>query len=306
MATALLIANPAASQFTGGLHRSAMRSLAKSHDIQAIWPQSAEHSHVAAREAALSGIDLIIAMGGDGVVHHVAQGIIGTDSTLGIIPSGTTNVLARLVGIPNRAAAATKLLAGHFDTVMSPTVEVASTGPDGSWSAAAVFSLGVGPDALVVAAAESEPFRKYRFGGVHYARTAMGVVRKDIRKRKPDVTIATPTERKGIGAMIQFHSSYTYFGRVALRVDDDLPDPMSVLTIEKLPMRRALKILRKAATGSLEEVKGLFVDRRVSEVTVDSPGVEVQLDGEHYGTVTSLRAVARPSSLRVAVPHSPR
>lgn len=261
---------------------------------------------MAAREAASSGTDLIIAMGGDGVVHHVAQGLINTNSTLGIIPAGTTNVLARLVGIPNRATPATKLLAGDFETKTSPTVEVVGIGPDGSWSANAVFSLGVGPDALVVAAAESEPFRKYRFGGVHYARTAMGVVRKDIRKRKPDVIIATPTERKGIGAMIQFHPSYTYFGRVALRLDDDLPDPMSVLTIEKLPMRRAMKILRKAATGSLEEVKGLIVDRRVSQVTVESPGVEVQLDGEHYGTVTSLTAVARPSSLRVAVPHSPR
>jgi diacylglycerol kinase (ATP) len=283
-----------------------MRTLAKRHDIEAIWPQSAEHSHVAAREAALSGTSLVIAMGGDGVVHHVAQGLIGTPSTLGIIPSGTTNVLARLVGIPNRATAATKLLAGDFATFASPTVAVTGSGPDGSWSATAVFSLGVGPDALVVAAAESEPFRKYRFGGVHYARTAIGVVRKDIRKRKADVIIATPTERNGIGAMIQFHSSYTYFGRFALRFDNDVPDPMSVLTIERLPMRRTLKILRKASTGSLEEVKGLFVDRRVSEVTVDSPGVEVQMDGEHYGVVTSLTAVARPEGLRVAVPHSPR
>lgn len=302
MTSALLIANPAASQFTGGLHRSAMRALSKEHDVTAIWPQSAEHSRIAAGDAVRAGVDLVIAMGGDGIVHHVAQGLVGTEGTLGIIPSGTTNVLARLLGIPNRAKDATRLLADGYDTAWAPTVHVTATGQD-EWTAHAIFSLGVGPDALVVAAAETEPFRKYRFGSVHYARTALGVVWRDVRRRKPDVTISTPTVRAGIGAMVQFHPTYTYFGRIPLRLDGDLPDPMSVLTIEKLPIRRAGAIVRKAASGSLEEVKGLSLDRRVTEFTVSAEHpTDVQMDGEHYGVVTGLRAHAKPASLRVAVP----
>ncbi|MDX1448247.1 MAG: diacylglycerol kinase family protein, partial [Acidimicrobiia bacterium] len=86
MSSALLIANPAASQFTGGLHRMAMRTLARSHDIRPIWPQSAEHSRIVARDAVRSGVELVIAMGGDGIVHHVAQGVVDTDGVLGIIP----------------------------------------------------------------------------------------------------------------------------------------------------------------------------------------------------------------------------
>jgi diacylglycerol kinase family enzyme len=305
LTSALLIANPAASQFTGGLHRMAMRTLGREFDVRAIWPQSAEHSRLAARDAARTGVGLVIAMGGDGIVHHVAQGLAGTDAVLGIIPSGTTNVLARIHGIPHRAKDATRLLVDGHATVMSPTVEVSATGPDGPWGARAVFAFGVGVDATVVAAAESEPFRKYRFGGVHYARTTLGVVWKDVRKRKPDVWVTTSDRRLGIGALVQFHPLYTYFGRLPLRVDRDDPDPMSVLTIERLPIRRAPSILRHALAGTLQEVKGMSLDRGVASLSVDAdPAVEVQMDGEHYGLVTHLVATARPASLAIAVPQS--
>lgn len=305
MPTALLIANPAASQFTGGLHRSAMRLLSRSHDIRPIWPQSAEHSRIAAKDAAAAGVELVIAMGGDGIVHHVAQGLIDSGTVLGIIPSGTTNVVARLVGIPNRAKDATKLLADEHDVAATPTVSVSASGPEGTWEARAVFSLGIGPDAAIVAVAETEPYRKYRFGSIHYARTSLGVIWSDLRSRKPDVAISTPTERTGIGAMVQFHEAYTYFGRIPLRLDADPPDPMSVLTIERLPMRRAGVIVRKAASGALEDVKGMHLDRRVSEFTAETTNpVEVQMDGEQYGTVLTLTATARPASLRIAVPRA--
>ncbi|MFP5331403.1 MAG: diacylglycerol/lipid kinase family protein [Acidimicrobiia bacterium] len=303
MSSALLIANPAASQFTGGLHRSAMRTLARSHDIRAIWPQSAEHSRIAARDAARSGVGLVIAMGGDGIVHHVAQGLADTEGVLGIIPAGTTNVVGRLVGVPHRPKDAIRMLADDHGTIEAPTVEVHGDGPDDGWTARAVFSLGVGPDALVVAAAETEPYRKYRFGSIHYARTAVGTVWRDLRKQKPDLTVSTHTTRRGIGAMVQFHSAYTYFGRVPLRLDSQDPAPMSVLTIERLPLRRAPAILRRAASGSLDRVKGLHLDRGVDSFTIEADvAVQVQMDGEHYGTVRRLTALSRPASLRIAVP----
>lgn len=280
-----------------------MQALAQSHDIRAIWPQNAEHSRVAARDAVRSGVELVIAMGGDGIVHHVAQGLVDTDGVLGIIPAGTTNVLGRLVGVPARPKEAVKMLAEGYATGRFPTVEVRGDGQDESWTARAVFSLGVGPDAVIVAAAETEPYRKYRFGSIHYARTALGVVWRDLRKRRPDMTVVTTRQRAGIGAMVQFHPAYTYFGRVALRLDDLPPDPMSVLTIERLPIRRAVTIVRRAAAGTLDQVKGLHLDRQVDELTVEAEtGVEVQMDGEHYGLVRQLTAVARPGGLAIAVP----
>jgi len=50
--------------------------------------------------AASAGADLVIAAGGDGTIDAVARGLIGTQATLGIIPAGTMNNLARSLNIP--------------------------------------------------------------------------------------------------------------------------------------------------------------------------------------------------------------
>lgn len=47
-----------------------------------------------------AGVDGVVAMGGDGTVHHALQGVAGTPTRLGIIPTGTGNDTARALGIP--------------------------------------------------------------------------------------------------------------------------------------------------------------------------------------------------------------
>lgn len=53
-----------------------------------------------AYDAARRGMKVVIAAGGDGTVHEVANGLVGTDTSLGVIPTGTTNVWALQMGIP--------------------------------------------------------------------------------------------------------------------------------------------------------------------------------------------------------------
>jgi len=53
-----------------------------------------------ASRAATEQTELVIAAGGDGTIHAVANGLVGTQSTLGIIPTGTMNNLARSLNIP--------------------------------------------------------------------------------------------------------------------------------------------------------------------------------------------------------------
>lgn len=63
-----------------------------------------------AREAAAESIEVVFAMGGDGTLREVAAGLIGSETALGPLPAGTTNVLALALGIPREAVAAARLL----------------------------------------------------------------------------------------------------------------------------------------------------------------------------------------------------
>ncbi|HLO32212.1 MAG TPA: diacylglycerol kinase family protein [Anaerolineales bacterium] len=66
------------------------------------------------RKAIKDGYDVIIAMGGDGTLGAVIRGIAGSKVTLGIIPAGTENDIARSLGIPEDLKEACALIAsGH-------------------------------------------------------------------------------------------------------------------------------------------------------------------------------------------------
>jgi len=55
---------------------------------------------VLCKEAVEQGINVIVAVGGDGTVNEVGQALVGTNSALGIIPTGSGNGLARHLKIP--------------------------------------------------------------------------------------------------------------------------------------------------------------------------------------------------------------
>ena len=60
----------------------------------------AGHATELARDAVRAGARLVVAAGGDGTIAEVADGLSGSDASLGIIPLGTANVLAHELGLP--------------------------------------------------------------------------------------------------------------------------------------------------------------------------------------------------------------
>lgn len=78
-------------------------------DVRATWEDG--HAYLFAAEAARDGADAVIAVGGDGTLHGVVNGLcaagVGTDdgpsTALGLIPAGTANDFARVVGLQKDA-----------------------------------------------------------------------------------------------------------------------------------------------------------------------------------------------------------
>ncbi len=71
------------------------------------------HATELAARASAGGFDLVVAVGGDGTVNEVAQGLIGTRTAMGIIPMGSGNGLARELGISmNMLKSARTLISG--------------------------------------------------------------------------------------------------------------------------------------------------------------------------------------------------
>lgn len=304
----VVIANPAASQFTGGSHRDVMATLDRVADVASIWPGSPAEASDKAREAAEGGADIVVAMGGDGMVHHVSQGVVGTVASLGVIPVGTTNVFARLMGIPSKPVKAARLL------VTSPQIRrvgvATMTLRRGSTETVhhAIFACGFGLDAAVVQRADKEPYRKYRFGSIHYARSAFGTALQDFPRRKPHVTVRSgDRETYATAAMIQFREIYTYFGKVPLRIAPAHPDPMTVLVVRRLRRRHIPRIAASVFAGrDLGSVPDMEVWRRIDKFELKAdPPVEVQADGEALGMVDGGTVEWAPDALAVLVPTPP-
>ena len=79
-------------------------------DYSVRYTEHIHHGTEIAREAAEQGVDCVVAVGGDGSVNDVAQGLKDTGVTMGIIPCGSGNGLARSLKIPLTPASAVKLL----------------------------------------------------------------------------------------------------------------------------------------------------------------------------------------------------
>lgn len=62
------------------------------------------------RELVGTGVDTIVAAGGDGSINAVVNGLVGSHCRLGVIPAGTANDLAASVGLPGRMADACQVI----------------------------------------------------------------------------------------------------------------------------------------------------------------------------------------------------
>ena len=109
-----LIINPASKSFLDGKHSpeeiiAALRTVGIVPQLELTTRETGARE--LARNAVARGATLVIAAGGDGTIEEVATALIHTPATLGILPLGTMNNLARSLGIPLDLPNAALLLA---------------------------------------------------------------------------------------------------------------------------------------------------------------------------------------------------
>ena len=69
-------------------------------DYDFVYTNAPKHATILAKQAAQEGINIVAVVGGDGSVNEVGNALIGSNTALAIIPSGSGNGLARHLGIP--------------------------------------------------------------------------------------------------------------------------------------------------------------------------------------------------------------
>jgi diacylglycerol kinase family enzyme len=124
--------------------------------------EKAEDGVTAASSAALDGIDLVVAVGGDGTVRGCAEGLARTGVPLAIVPHGTANLLARTLRVPGhpKAALGVALAVSQGTGGVDRTIDLA-VADEVPFTAMA----GMGLDAAVVAGTRL----KHQFGWLAYA-----------------------------------------------------------------------------------------------------------------------------------------
>lgn len=101
MRSAVIIFNPAAGRFSvRPFIKSAMKELESvGWTVEAAETQSGAHTIELAKQASAEKKDAVFAVGGDGTIGNVVNGLIGTETALGVLPAGTANVWSIELGL---------------------------------------------------------------------------------------------------------------------------------------------------------------------------------------------------------------
>ena len=254
--------------------------------------QKADAGTAAARQAAIRGVDLVVAAGGDGTIRGCAEGLADTDVPLGILPLGTGNLLARTLGIPANTKAALSIALGETAVTQERRIDLATA--DGTLFTA---MTGMGLDAAVVAATKF----KHHLGWLAYAMAGA------VHLALPPVSFSirlddgAPVERQARSVVVG-NSGLLPGGFTLLpeaRIDDGLLD-VGVLAPHG-PFGWP-KVATRVLTHSQHQDRHLerFQARKV-EITALAP-LPREVDGEVVAHGRTLTVAVRPAALRVRTP----
>jgi diacylglycerol kinase family enzyme len=302
----LLIVNPKASSVNSRRLLVVAKLLSAEHEV-IIRETGSRGDALRLARAAADHAELVVVFGGDGTLNEAANGLAATpDLALAVLPGGSTNVFARILGFSDHPVVAAQTLLASLRQRLFKRIGVGSA--NGRYF---LCNAGMGFDAAVVRRVEQSPGARRIAGIGLFAYAALRTwLRPDSRSgprfwlRFADGSTVTD----GYFTICQNLHPYTFLGCRPLTVGDaEQSRGLSALTLRDLHFRHlATGILSSLGRGSYLRGRP-WVDYRTN-----LPGVEVsghgpfpyQLDGDYLGETDNLSIVKRPEALTVVVPVS--
>jgi len=275
----LVLVNPAAG---GG---RALRSVAWLRERLAARPEARLEitrrpgdAEALAADAGRRGHDRVIAVGGDGTVQEVVNGLLagGAGAGMGIVPLGSGNDLARSLGLPTETASAWRIAIGHATRRIDAARARNGSGAE-RWFASAG---GIGFDAQVAAAMADRS--GWQAGRAGYVLTTLAELRR-FDNRHVRLTIDGASETADV-LFVAIANGAFYGGGMRIApgasVDDGLLDVCVVGDISRLTVLRQLRNLYRGTHVAHPAVSM----RSGTSVEADGDrGTRIHLDGEPFG-----------------------
>ncbi len=210
----LLIVNPYATTVSNRLKNLVVYALQGRFEVETVATEAQNHATEIGREVRDHGYDVVVAFGGDGTLNEVANGLAGTDVPVSVLPGGSTNVVARTLGIPNDVVDATEHLLALVDEWAPRKIDLGTAG-----ERRFVFSCGVGIDATVVRRVDAHPRLKSHAGPYYYSWAAISAFYRQYMVNPVRLRVEVDGETgEGVTALAQNSDPFTYFASRPVRV----------------------------------------------------------------------------------------
>ncbi|HEY2478096.1 MAG TPA: diacylglycerol kinase family protein [Solirubrobacterales bacterium] len=290
----LIIVNPYATTVSDRLRNLVVYALQGRYEVEAVATEARNHATEIGREARDGGYDVVVSFGGDGTLNEVANGLVGTDMPMGVLPGGSANVVARSLGIPNDVVDATEHLLSLADEWEPRKIDLGRV--DERYF---VFACGVGIDATVVKRVDAHPKLKAKAGPWYYSWAGVSAFTRryllnPVRLR---VTVDDAPPIEGVTAITQNSDPFTYFSTKPIYVNEGVAidsGTMSTAVLKRAAIRDMPTLLpklfsqRKPAVRHRQIVGFEGVTKAVIEsISEDRSGAprpfQLQVDGDYIG-----------------------
>ena len=257
-------------------------------EVRTLVGRDADEAADLARGAVGDGVETLVVVGGDGIVHLAVQAVAQSETRLGIVPAGTGNDVARYFDLPrdDPDAATDIIIAGQ-----ERRVDLARAG-----STYFVTVLAAGFDAIVNERANAMTWPK---GQMRYNLATLA----ELRTLSPIsyVLDLDGQEQRFEATMVAVGNGPSFGGGLRITegavLDDGLLD---VVVIEPMKRLELVRTYPKLFSGThVHHPK--YRHHRAKRVTVAAPGITAYADGERIAALP-LTVEVVPLALRVLVP----